>query len=216
MAMHLETTKAMCKAVRYSVNGYLRRCQKLLPSNEPYFDLHGHDIIISYILLFYGETDVFEINNEPSFKYSLIQYNRLFHIFGKNIIDRQYFDKYQWKVEISCGFDGRLGIIREIQTNKVENGRQIWHTNYDDTATAASLGWAGRIFGSSDPDEYTSSFIDASNEDDIIIIDLDYNINQVTFTSQKTNKTRVGSVLKHIKSVKFIAEINRDSSISFK
>ena len=79
----------------------------------------------------------------------------------------------------------------------------------------ASTGWAGRIFGAKGQNVDTGSFISPCGGD-VIIIDLDYNMNKVTFTSQTNMITKCGPLPAHIKAVKFIVEINTDCSISFK
>ena len=209
--MDLQRNKTMPEPIQYLINGYLRRCFQLLPSDNPYFYLNGYDIIIACILLFYGESliDLFEINGKSSFIYMVYDHDSFFHVFGTMTIDRKRFNKYKWKIVTDKLFMGRLGIIDDTQIYTVKNGQEIWNTSRFDSAFAGSDGFGGKIFGSGN----LSSFIQL---EDVITIVLDYSQNKVTFKSQKGNMTESRALKSGIKSVRFIAEFAyRESSISF-
>ena len=43
------------------------------------------------------------------------------------IIEREYVDNYQWRIETSKGFSGRLGIIDNAKIDEVENSYYIYN-----------------------------------------------------------------------------------------
>lgn len=217
MAVEFSRIKTISRSVKYSVNGYIRRCQKLLPSDNPYFDLHAYEIIISHILLFYDEPDVFEINGKSFFDYKKAVHHQAYHVFGKRIIKRGNINNYKWKIEASEGFSGRLGVIDTTKIKEIKDGHYFYNDSRLKSATAfcgsAADGWNGGIFG--------AESLNGNNmippDGDVITIDLDWITNKITITSKATNKIASGDIKPELKAVKFIAEFGfHDSSISIK
>ena len=216
MALDFDRIKNMDQSVQYSVNGYVRKCQKLFPSNNAYYDIHGHSIIISCILLFFDEPEVFEINNTNSFKYIVTEHGDLFHIFGKKKIDRKYVKTHKWMIETNEEFAGTFGIMdyKHIDTVKNGHGKYLWYSHMKHMASVGSKnqGFSAKIFETTS----TTSFV-SKKGGDTITIELDYDNDKVTFSSKKKNETRTGKLKKGLEAVKFFAEFNYfDSEMKIK
>ena len=120
MALIVDKIKTISDKIKYLVNGYMRRCQKLFHSNDnPYYNLHGHNIIIVWLLLFCDDPEVFDVNDKEVFDYKFVEHGSLFHIFTNKLIERHIFQKYQWEIETSKTFSGRIGIIDHAKVDKV-------------------------------------------------------------------------------------------------
>ena len=217
MALNFDRIKTIDKSVQYSVYGYVRSCQKLFPSNNAYYDIHGHSIIVSCILLFFDEPEVFEINGKSSFRYTAPKQsdNELFHVFGQKVVERKYTKTYKWVIETDDNFFGTFGIIdtKFVETVKNGAGKYLWYSHVEHMAVVGSEngGFNGAIFNG----ENTYAFV--SGKGDIVTIELDYANDKVTFSSKNKDKTKSDALKKGVDAVRFVAEFRcHDTEIGFK
>ena len=212
MSLDLDRIKTMDKSTKHCVYGYIRECQNLFCYNDnPYYNLYGNIIIISSVLLFYDEPDIFEINDKRTFKYSVSEHGTIFHIFSKKVIERKHTNNYKWKIKTNDTFSGTFGVIDIAKIDKIENGKFLWCIDHRDFAIVGSklVCWSAAIFNGTN----TGSFVE---KEDIITIELDFNKDIISFTSQKSKETKIDKLKPGIKSVKFIAEFDiYDCEMSF-
>ena len=200
-----ERTKAIDKLTKSSVYGYIRKCQKLFPSKDPYYNLS--QLIVVLILLYFDAPDCFEINNSDTFEYSKSKHGLFFHVFGTMKVSRDTHRTYQWKVQISDEFRSRYGLIDITNgTPKVYDKK-----NMADSDTAKNMVFIGTKKGPYKGGAFGVSkgplrcFIQPA---DTVTVTLDFMINQISFTSQKTNKTVTETLRQDVNAMKFIAEFN--------
>ena len=103
------------------------------------------------------------------------------------------------EIQTDDQFEGRLGVVDATQIYKVTNGKEIWKTCPENAAFAATNGWAGRVFGN----ERLGGLIKSG---DVLFIDLDYNRDQITFSSEKGRESVSGIIKPGVHSLRFIAE----------
>ena len=209
MSFELDRIKSMDRSSIYSVHGYIRQCQRLLPSDNAYYNLHGHQLIISAILLFFDEPECFEINNDTSFTFKHKQHKNYYHIIGKKTIKRGNTHKYSWKIETSESYKGRYGLIDvtpNIIHQPISNKCNMYRHKDVITVGSEEGGHYGSVFG----EPIFKSFIAKS---DIVTITLDYTTNTVIFESHKNNKTETIKLKENVNETKFIAECNYVDSI---
>ena len=200
----------MSKSMQYLVHGYVLSLQQLFPTDNPYYNLYGHSIIISTILVFYDEPELFQTNGNSSFNYIHKTYGSLLHVFGKKVITKGDINKYKWKSKTDEAFNGTFGIIDVEGICNVNNGpcNWLWCNNVKDLAFVGSKRSrrAAFIFEK----ENTSSFVGFG---DTVTIELDYDKDSVSFTSEKSKETKTRKLKAGLKSVKFIAEFDVDDSV---
>ena len=209
LSFDLSRIKAMDESTKWTVYGYIRECQHLFPNHDdPYYDLYGNTIINSAILLFYDEPDLFGINGKSSFKYT--KCDGILHIFGNKVIERKNVRKYKWKIKTNEAFSGTFGVIDSECVDKVKNERHhyLWVRHKKDVALVGSenMFWVGSIFATT----CTSAFV---AKDDITTIELDYDNDIISFSSEKTKITKTGTLKQGLNGVKFVAEFENFSSI---
>ena len=214
MSSEFDRIKTLSESTRLTVYGYVRVAQQLFLGNNPYYNMYDNTIIISKILLFFDEPELFGINDKSSFNYVNNKNDDAFHIFGKKIITKGVINKHKWRIKTDKAFNGTFGVINVDGISKVKNDgwSYLWYKNAEDVACLGCKNGicTAFIFG----DVQTESFIVFGG--DLITIQLDYDENLTSFTSEKSKKTKTGRLKKGLKSVKFIAEFNgSDSVLSF-
>ena len=96
MALNIKDINHVTDDVRILVSGYIRRYKKLLPLENLYYDLNGHEIIMTFLALYYNSSDVFDVNGKSSFNFMSWEHNTFYHVFGREI-NKRHIRRYQWR-----------------------------------------------------------------------------------------------------------------------
>eukprot|EP01083_Nonionella_stella_P300918 1029829_1 len=163
------------------------------------------------------DIDSFRNNKSLVFNYNKETHGHSYHVFGSNKIKRAHMNQYEWIIETTESFAGRLGIIDETNdaSEQLTNGTSIHiNANIAIVGTRNDKGntYAGTLFGTN-PSEL-SGFVQAG---DTTTIRLDYANNTVTFISKIKNAQICKPISHTIESVRFIADIYYyDATITLK
>ena len=189
-----ERIKSMDESTKLSVYGYIRRSQKLFPSNNPYYNLS--QLITCLILLYFDEPECFEINNDQIFEYNGSEYGDFFHIYGKKKLERKYINTFKWKIQTNETFEGRMGIIAGDQ--KV--------TSYSIHCTPNVIEWKSRIWNSGSKWGGDDELTCITND---ILISLDFTSNMISFESTKGECTKERTLKYGVEIVRLVIEFRR-------
>ena len=203
--VNFEEAKKMHKSVRYTVAGYVRRTEALFPDNA-YYNIP--DLVIFMILFFYNDFERFNVNNETFFDYDDKVNGRSFHVYGTRLIERRKGGKCEWRVKISSGFRGRIGIIDVTNDHKKTVTQNLTMHRHPDIIIVGSStgGYWGALYGKKNDE--MNGFV-ASGDTLTIIVDFDEN--KITFKSKKNKKKRrqlSRNITSNTSFIRFIAEFN--------
>lgn len=161
---------------------------------------------------YFVNKDKFDGINTDSFNYNYLKHYNDYVMFGKNIINRDLHNRYEWKIECNK-YCGRMGIIDEtnnasqtiLKLNRVTDiGR---HPNI--IACGSNGGrYMGYTFGKRDSS--LDNFI--SGDKDTVTITVDFRANEVIFQSEYGNKEEVKLLSTDINKVRFIASFGYHNS----
>ena len=203
--VNFEEAKKMDKSVRYTVAGYVKRYQTLFPNNA-YYNIP--DLVIFMILFFYNDFERFNVNDETFFDYDYKVNGGAFHVYGTRLIDRRKGGKCAWRVKISAGFKGRIGIIDVTNDHKeTVTQNSTMHFHPDVIIVGSSMGgYWGAVYGKKNED--MNGFVASG---DTLTIIVNFNANIITFKSKKNKKKRrqlLRNIRNNTRFIRFIAEFN--------
>ena len=105
-----ERIKSIDKSIKLSVHGYFRQSKALFPSDNPYYNLP--QLVIFWILLYFEEPELFEINRSKVYQYDTCRDDDGFRIYGTRICARKdNINEYKWTVRTTKPFEGMYGLI---------------------------------------------------------------------------------------------------------
>eukprot|EP01084_Bolivina_argentea_P267509 454096_1 len=199
-----EKIKSINKSLQYSVYGYIRQCQSLFPSENSYYNIP--QLIDFTILLYCNNYDVFHVNNDKIFNYIHKEHHNAYHLFGIKRIERQFVNEYEWVIETSKSYTGRLAIIDDTNnaSAKIKNKKSVYcHKDVVSIGSSSSAFNIGTtIFGSID--DTLHSFI---GKGDVITICVNYIKNEISFKSNARNKKIIKQLRNGVDAIKFFAEL---------
>ena len=154
------------KSIQYTVYGFVREIQDMLPSNNPYYNIC--ELITYMILFYYNSTDTFDVNNDTIFNYISSEHAYAYHIFGVARIERKWLKEYEWKIKIKGGSDnalgkygGTIGIVDDTKgaSLKIVQGKNLEY--YDDVIVVGTKtgNWPGTLYGDTIWNDESTRFI---------------------------------------------------------
>ena len=199
------------KSIQYTVYGFIRRIQEMLPSNNPYYNIPK---LITFIVLFYyNSTDTFDVNNDTIFNFISSKHGYAYHIFGVRIIERKYVKEYEWKIKIKGGsaknlkgkFGGTIGIVDDTKgaSLKINNGRNLEYYNDVIVVGSNSGNWPGTLYGLTNWGDQTTRFIQPN---DTITINVNFEENSICFKSKEQNKSVIKKLKTETEIIKLVIE----------
>ena len=152
---------------------------------------------------YFMERDRFHVNDDIIFEYDSKVYKNDYNIMGQHRVVRGKENEYEWKLEISGTYSGRLGIIDDtnLASHNIDHGQDIGR-NIDVVCVGGHGGrYIGYVYGK--PDTELKRFLHPDG--DIITVAVSYINDTVTFKSQKNSKEIVRELREGINAVRFIA-----------
>ena len=206
--VNFEELKTIPIRVQYSVSGYIRRCQILLPTDNPYYNIP--ELINFIVLLFYNDIERFTINNSNIFNFDFTERGNYFHLYGTRRIERKYTDFHTWVIETNAAFKGRFGIMNDTQEaiDEIVDNKCYWKNKDIGNVGSVAGGHSGNWFGVTGAK--LGGFI---KEGDVITITVDFKDNKVSFRSKQSGQVRLKDLKPEIQAIKFCAECCWQSSI---
>ena len=190
------------------MNGFIHEMQQLLK----------HKVIPAEIAnicfeFYFIKRDRFTVNDDVIFEFDREKYPIGFRMVGTERIDRNVMNVFEWKIQTSKSFVGRIGIIDDTKnaSKYLKSGDQKWLWEHEDAITVGTsiCGWTGGIFGSShDPD--LARFIAYG---DIVTIYLNFETNTVKFESEDSGKTATKNLRDGMDIVRFVVEFDKNAII---
>ena len=153
---------------------------------------------------YYIKSDRFAVNDDTIFDYDENEHGILYHILGKMKVDREMMDEYEWKIETTQPYLGRLGIVDDTNngSSKLKEGDPLWRNSNVISIGTRKGYWSGSYFGDCAFQDL-HSFI---AEKDIITINVNYIENIVTFKSKASEKIVTKNLRKEMNVIRFVAE----------
>eukprot|EP01084_Bolivina_argentea_P021819 40559_1 len=196
-----EQIKRIQPSIKYSVYGFIRREQILLPSNNPYFTIP--ELVHFMIIFYYYDPECFAINDSKIFNYENKEFESGYVTFGKLKVERKLMKEFKWIIEIDEHYQGVFGIFDDTnnESNNFTKKSPLQYNVNCMCVGADNGGWGGYKFNVRD--EELSAF---AMTEDIITIHLNYATDTVSFHSKYKNQTIHRKLKDGVESIKFVAQ----------
>ena len=208
--LNFDQIKNIIQPTKDTVHGYIRDCEKLFPSDNPYY--HIPKLINFLVLLFYNDIECFAVdgNNSQIFNYIFSKHKNYYHIFGVNRICRKSVLEYKWIIETSKTFQGRFGIINDIPVayKQIPTQECYWKNQHIINVGSNKLRHCGHNFGNI----HDKDLHDFFQEEEIVVITINFTKNTITFKAKTQGKEVLRYLKPGIDAVKFCAEIKATNS----